>query len=238
MNRQDIFIIIVGVILSVLSIVLGGYDKLWNYIGLSNNIRGDLTIALSIFFLLIAFIIAFGRQLTVFLRKVEKLSRETPPLKLLEEKSGEEAFRVLIKRISVAEAAYNTKLFPEDYSKGYSEDAMNQWHTAISRTVKNGLIFREVISPTWESQSRQRLTTLSNKKGMYEVSMHNAVEFPILNFTILKLKNGDREIYFGWLMTPSYGFDKPCIISKDARIIEFFEQWFSALYSSGKQLNA
>lgn len=174
--------------------------------------------------------------MTLVIDKIEKAIKSSPQYGILEKTSGEEALRLLSKRVLDAKVVQNTKLFPTAPPTGYSKDAMDKWHSALNKGVKSGLYFREVISSGWEEMAQERLEKWEKLKGEYEVTMINPCEIPSLNFTILKYRDNSEEVWFGWIMSPTYGFDRPCFISKEANLITVFENWFDALFSHGKQI--
>ena len=236
MKRFDIICVAFGVFLAAVSIWLGTYDPLWQWIGVPEALRGSLTTAVSIFILLVAFLLSFYSQQSLMLRQIYEVTSGLPHVEFLESMNGNEAFLLLTMRISEAKSVLNTRLFPGDSRSGYSENTMAKWQAKIRSGIRSGLVFRDVLSPGLESTARECLAEYSGRKGMYEAVVVSSGTAPMMNFTVLTLSDGTKEVWFGWVMSPGYGFDQPCFRSRDARLTGFFEKWFAELFSSGSHL--
>jgi len=236
MKRLDIISVVFGVFLAALSIWLGTYDPFWQWIGVPDALRGSLTTAVSIFVLLSAFLLSFYFQQAQMLGQIDEVKRGLPHVEFLESMNGNEAFLLLTKHISVAKSVLNTRLYAGDFRGGYSEKTIAKWQTEIRSGIRSGLIFRDALSPALEFTAKELLSDSKGRKGMYEAVAVSSGNAPMMNFPVLTFSDDSKEVSFGWVMSPGYGFDQPCFRSQDARLTGFFEKWFSELFFSGDPL--
>ena len=125
-SRAEIGLIILTLLMGAGSIWLGTWDPLWIYVGVGPEIRGTLTIALSVFIVLAGFLPVIHLQQSRTLADAQKLQQQLlmelkatiPHLSAFEILSADKALAYLAREILAARSVWNTRLISEDVSSG------------------------------------------------------------------------------------------------------------------------
>jgi hypothetical protein len=112
--------------------------------------------------------------------------------------------------------------------------SISSWERSLRTAIRSGTVFREIISSGWVPHAQERLEDLQGAGGMYEASRVSCDLAAFLNFYVLVYKNGSKEVFFGWVMSPSHGFDQPCIRTSEPRVVQLFENWHADLFAKGE----
>lgn len=247
--RIDLIAVIFSVLLGAVSVWLGTYDPLWAVLGLSNDLRGSLTIALSLFVLLTGFLIAyyiqqsdvldrltdFGERLPLLLR--EEMSKQ-PQVDVLGVFNGDQALRLLCKGLGTAKVILNTRITAGTTVYSITANSLETWERALRTAIRSGSVYREIVSDGWQELARERVSTLAGSKGLYEACWMPCTLPAIVNFTVLQHTDGTKEVWFGWIMSPTQGVDQVCFRSTERRLVQMFENWHAALFAHGTTILA
>jgi hypothetical protein len=247
--RAELIAVILSVLFGAGSVWLGTYDPLWTMLGLSNDLRGSLTIALSLFVLLAGFLIAYYLQqsdvrdrLTALGERLPSELREAinsqPQVDVLAVVNGDQALRLLCERIKTAEVVLNTRITAGTTIYSITPKSLENWERAMRAAIRAGAIFREVVSEGWQDLARERVAALAGYKGIYEASRIPFLLPAFLNFTVMQHTDGSKEVWFGWIMSPTHGVEQACMRSTERRLVQLFESWHAALFAGGATVAA
>jgi hypothetical protein len=247
--RIELIAVIFSVLLGAVSVWLGTYDPLWTMLGLSNDLRGSLTIALSLFVLLTGFLITYYLQQSAVLNRLAELGEQLP-LVLREEINkqpqvdvlgvfnGDQAHRLLCRRLETAKVILNTRITMGTTVYSITSNSLETWERSLRTAIRSGAVYREIVSDGWQELARERVSSLAGSKGLYEACWIPYSLPAILNFTMLQHTDGTKEVWFGWIMSPTQGVDQVCFRSTERRMVQMFENWHAALFACGTTILA
>jgi hypothetical protein len=243
-NRRPIggiLSIAIGTILGVLSLALSSYDQLWDFFGVARDLRTAQTTALAILFLSAGFLVAvyfqqgdFKAELLAAQRsELAKLINSIPNTAIYTYYTGDDAMEALVAVLATVRCASNTRVLSRQLNLTLHAEA-SPWDQAIQNCVQSGLTFREVVSPGNEALVRNRRRSATGGKGVYEATIlrHSLPSF--LNFIVLEYRDGSKEVWFGWIVSRSSGFEGTVIRTAEVRIVTLFERWHSELFMAGQ----
>jgi hypothetical protein len=230
----------IGTVLAVASIALTAWNTLWSSLGIDNDQRTGVATALTILFLNLGFLVGLYFQQNDFKTEVldaqqhglQGLRNMIPSLTVFAAYTGEAAMGILTQRLPVATVALNTRILSAKMSET-SHAAESPWDVAVRRSVKGGLIFREVVSPDNESLARARLASSGGGRGRYQAAVlrHNLPSF--MNFIVLEMSDGRKEVWFGWVVSLTAGWEGTVICTAEHKVVTLFEGWHAELLRAG-----
>lgn len=233
--------LIVGIGLLVagsLSFALNTWAPLWDKLAVPPEERGQLNIALSIFALLLANWIGVYQLMNQTMERVnrslERWNASQPRLPVFEVMSGNEAFLYLARQIQGAKTVLNTRIAPPNMPAGYSTAAGKSWEKAVEASIRNGTIFRDVVSDCWEPLARGLYRRVLASDGTYQFANLGPVTPPFLNFVIVDKAREHSEVLFGWAISPQ-NWDQPCFKTEEGRIVGYFRELHAELFRAGHE---
>jgi hypothetical protein len=105
----------------------------------------------------------------------------------------------------------------------------------VETALRKGLKFREVVTSQWatDADNLELLAQRANPQHRYRYTKLDADVPPFLNFTIIQDRDGNREVFCGWIITPIKGFEQPCLRFRDPRVVDYFLAWHNELSLRG-----
>ncbi len=242
---RSLTIIVIGLVFSILSLVFGAFDPLFDWLGTGTcntaqltqacQLRQGIAIGLSVFFALAGFLVAVFDKLAEVSSKVERHIGDLP-LRVRNFRTfdnSNQALTYIAGRLSLASVVRNTRIVahnltrPEDFAGQEREN----YEDGVRKLIERGAFVYDVVTKHWESDAI-KLAKLKNAKS-YRCRVLRQDLPPCLNFTILFFGPGDRELIFGWALSAAAGFERQCFLTTDDHVIDFFEKWHEDLYTHG-----
>ncbi|HEV2889182.1 MAG TPA: hypothetical protein VGX28_02300 [Frankiaceae bacterium] len=227
----------------MLSLALVSYDRLWSFLGVARDQRAGQSTGLAVLCVCIGFLVAvYIQQCDFHAELIQAQAQEfaafrsaLPPADTYSYYTGTEAMALLVNAISTARVAKNTRILSPKLSET-SHSAGSSWDLAIRQAVAAGLTFREVVSRDNEALTRDRLSAAEAGVGRYEASilLHSLPSF--LNFIVLEKVDGSREVWFGWVVSRTAGFEDVVVRACEDHIVRLFERWHSELFLAGRRV--
>jgi ABC-type multidrug transport system fused ATPase/permease subunit len=225
-----LIVVIVGVILSLLALVAGTYDPLWSWLGVTNgNLRGSLTLTFSLFFLLVSFLLAHYQKLDEIATSVQnftdglnkRLKQELPHIQVLRAILADAALKEIAASLGDARVVRNTRILGDKLRGGYqSEEGREYARIFEKRLIRGGMIAYDVINTSWQDYARDLLAKVPDQHYRCYVVANSLPSF--LNFIVLEYADGERDVYFGWAISPTRGFEQVCFHTTENRVVSFF----------------
>jgi len=253
-RRQSLISIAAGMALGVLSLALPSFNRMWSAFGVSNSLRVGESTALAILFINLGFLIAVYFQQSDFSDEITSQQTEMterllsaqatefsqilnalPSTEVFTYYPGEKAMSSLTAILPNMHKALNTRMLTIEANKT-NHPALSPWDEAVRESVRNGLTFREVLSAGNEPLALGRIDAADGGRGIYEASLlaYNLPSF--LNFIILEGRDGSSEVWFGWIVSRTAGYEGTVVRTSEGRIVKLFEQWHSELFASGEPI--
>jgi hypothetical protein len=241
---RPFFSILLGTLIGVATLALTNFDPLWNWLKVPANIRDPLTLGMSIFFLLVGFLLAFYFQqadaATTQAAENERfrtgMLQSIPQLTLFTMYNGGEAIRFISEVLGKAKIVLNTRIFTGTYNP--NEKSLQLWDSAICDAVNERLFFKEVVSEGNRDLVSNRIRATSNSKGTYQGAWVDYQLPGFLNFIILEFSTGLKEVWLGWRISPGVGFECPVVRTNEAHVVAIFENWHHELYAKAEQVSS
>lgn len=245
-SRSGFIAIAIGTILGVLSIALPSLNSFWSIFGVvSQQERVGESTALAILFICLGFLLAVYLQQLDFKsdvlklqdEKLERLISAIPSIHIYSRYSGDEAMVFIASLLPITKMALNTRILTEEMNKT-NHPVLSPWDNAVRSAVKNGLTFRDVVSKGNESIANGRSQAAIGGSGIYEASFveHSLPSF--MNFIVLEGRDGSLEVWFGWIVSKSAGYEGTVIRTGDAHIVQLFERWHREMFNAGTMISA
>lgn len=226
LSIRELIANLIAAALAVGNIVFGSYEALWELVGASAEMRGALTLGLSVVILLLGHIVGAA------IREAEQIKDITTRLSSFEQTlnnsmSGVSGMRVfqtsdaalsyLIDRLPNAKKVWNTRI-PAPGVGDYSGDIARRYAEAVHKAVQSGVFFKEIVGPVFEA----RAAALSKSGDNYEYVTWDNPNAPFFNFIVVEDASGVREVIFGWVITPVHGFEQACFNSRNQSLVHTF----------------
>lgn len=240
MKKLEILSIVIGIFMSVFGLVFGSYDPLWDQFDVNADVRGGLTIGLSLFFLLLGFLFAIylksQSQEEILNQTLNDLKYQIPQLSTFKVMDANSALSYLECQLPLIRSMINTRI-ASNQNAGYSTTEGKSYNAAIEKSIKKGLQLREIVNKPWQESAENRKQSLTSiilgqVNGSYEFQVVDTALPSFLNFSVLAYLDGRKEVIFGWAITKGRRFEQKCFVSDERSIVEFFESWFYDLYSA------
>jgi hypothetical protein len=240
-SRNAFTSIALGTLVGIASLMLTSFDALWSSLGVVPDLRPVQAGAVAILAVNLGFLLAFYFQQKDFTENlvdqqnelVDALLRIIPSSALFSYYTGDDALKALARLLPDCKYALNTRIFCEELNPTHNP-GFPAWETAVRSAVRRGLSFRDVLSRGNEGLVLERCRVTKGGRGIYEAALID-YEFPsFLNFIVLELVGGGKEVWFGWLISRGLGFEGPVIRTTERRIVALFESWHRDLFSGGE----
>lgn len=228
-----------GLAVGIIGFALTSFDPLWEVLGVDPEIRAPLGIGLSLFVLLVGFLGAlYFEQLAFYAGQVDfqaEVRRSIPTVTLFSVSTGDEAMKRVSGLLLSARSVRNTRVFQGHYVPP-PHPRVSEWDAALRTAVHNGVTYREVVSVGNEALVLERQRAAAGGRGTYGAVV---IDWPLptfLNFVILELQDGTRELWFGWLISPHVGYEEDVVRTTEQRTVDLFRNWHLDLYAHGNAL--
>lgn len=223
--------VLIGLILGVTSIIVGYLDTTLDRV----SIRQGISIAFSIFCILGGLVVSLHFQRSSAVHRIMQLFQEVtqslPQGLVLTTHTSHQALELLTVRLQKATNALNTRVSYKAEPNEPRQVLLNDWEMAISDAVRAGLNLVEVFSPNWRELAEARRNKFAGKNS-YEAYVLKFEPHAFLNFIVLTYPPNHKEVWFGWLMSPGYGFTFPCIRCCEPKVVQLFEAFHRELVAS------
>lgn len=229
-----------ALIIYIISIALSGIAL---FLGLSSNMFGLFKNPTSAQFASFAtgiFIIIIGDRLASFLHdrdllnkfseKVMVCFRRVPHMNVIEEfTTSDDAMNYVASRIPDCRSILNTKISKDSIEP--RRDVSLIYTKVLKKALKNGLSYRDIISPGFESYSNDLRQHSNECNGTYDYCIQKDISSSFLNFIVLHFKddNAEPELIIGWATSSIMGTDHKAFKIKDQRIINYFAMYHQSL---------
>lgn len=155
---------------------------------------------------------------------------EIPQINVIKEfATSDDALLYLANRIQDSKVIMNTKISKEVIQ--YRQDVGSLFNSAIKKALKNGLIYRDLISPGFEDSSEKLKQYSDNCNGTYEYQIQDEITSSFLNFIILDYGD-EEELVFGWATSVYMGMEQKAYKVRDKRVISYFKDYHRSLFSN------
>lgn len=236
---------IIGLSASIAIAALGTYEPLWIKLKISDPVlRGILTVFIALLAMLGSFLMAIyvelGNQSETLTQSNNDLVTEVintmPHIQPFRCIPCEAAILEISAKLSRVKLVWNTRIVASAAPSGYPNTVGKTWTDAVISGLQHGLHFRDVISSAWVDYCTELRDNINVEGGSYDAKVVG-IDIPsFMNFIILEYIDGSKELYFGWALSPLYGFDQNSFLTTEGRLIHFFESLFSELWSQGVSL--
>jgi len=256
--------IVVGLFLSLLSLIVGSSDPLFKILqtgecdyGLIGGcqLREGVSIALAVLFALGGFLIAVFDKFSDVEATLADLALSTKrqvevDLPALFDQLGRDrtfrafpnsdaALQYIMGRLPAAKTAHNTRLVAHDFPDDYVGKGMrNEYETSVQNALSHGLVFYDLVSSHWKDHAAEMQKLKGDGTGEYKFRWLDISLPPSINFIVLEFGHGDRELIFGWAISKTAGFEKQCFLTTERGVIDFYVELFQELYSRAKDYTA
>jgi len=139
-----------------------------------------------------------------------------------------DAIEYLCSRLPYACTVLNTRV--SDTGVAPRTDIGDKWSKIIAKRVKAGLVFKDIVSPTFNEYAKQLESACSNAGGSYNYTVLANTPPSYLNFIVLEYQNGDEEVLLGWATSTYKGMEQRAYTIRDKRMIAYFRDYHGQLY--------
>jgi len=163
-----------------------------------------------------------------------------PAVSVIKAHTNDSALRAICDRVLRAQVVLNTKVTISDstFASTNAPASLKRWEDAVRRAIATRpVFFKEVVSPGYVTAVRLRVEALKSPKGNYEAKKITCDLAAFLNFTVFQFPNSPKQVFFGWLLSKTYGFEHVCYESEEPNLVSLFENWFYELWESGQLLH-
>lgn len=160
-------------------------------------------------------------------QKLEEYISSTPLLNLITEfRDCDTAMEYLTSRMPFAHTIWNTKISgdsiePRDGSR---------YESALKQSIKLGLDYKDIVSAGFDEYANGLQKNAQGKKGTYSYKTLTDHPNSFINFVIIRDRNGDEELIFGWATSKNRGNEQSAFKVMDKRIISFFKEYHGDLF--------
>jgi hypothetical protein len=229
-SRNALVSLALGTVLGLLSFGLTSYQPLWKLVHASGDVSATLGVGLSVIILLLGFLFALYFQQSDY---QDELRRAIPNLTLFTVSSGDEAMHQVSRLFSSARMVLNTRIFSGDFNPT-ANPGHSHWDKRLRSAVRDGLTFREVASAGNLDLVCERKRVTEGGSGLYDAVIVDYNFESFLNFVLLEFRDGTKELWFGWLVSPGAGFEQHVVHTTEKQIVQMFETWHRDLYTRGR----
>jgi hypothetical protein len=239
----DIIVYSISILLAVAGLVFGAWDPLWRATGLDRDLRPGMTMAASVVVLLAGHYLAVVLRESALAAKIEDsfdaFSRTmTSSLHGVEAlvvfQTSDDAMNYLTSRLPKASKVWNTRITVGGIGD-YSTAASKRYAHAVEQAIIRGVFFREVVGSTFANRAADLRTAGQSRGYNYDYTKIADPSSPMFNFIIIEDDHGEREILFGWVITPSHGFEQNCFKSRNGHLVGQFMSIHGELMSRSFQ---
>lgn len=223
----------------IITIILSGLAL---FMSLSNNMFGlfnDPTHVQFASFAAAILIIFIGDRLASLLSKsnlLQNLSQmlsdklnEVPQINVIKEfATSDDALKYIASRVQDSKVILNTKISKEAIPP--RQDIGLLFTNAIKKALKNGLVYRDIISPGFEEYSKELKQYSVKCNGNYEYRIQEGISSSFLNFIILDYGD-EEELVFGWATSSFMGTEQKAFKLRDKRLITYFKDYHHSLFT-------
>jgi hypothetical protein len=223
-------------------------DKLWQAFGITEiEIRQGLTLSSSLFVLLSGFLLSLMSILgnlndsitSTRVNVVKDLESRIPKLKALNSYNSKDAIFEIIKKLKDAKVILNTKFIHPDFSKFPYNEKLIPFSAEFEKAIVNGATGRDITSSLLGIKSCETLYSKIKKRktvnGSYDARILSPTK-TMIDFICIKSKNGDEEVWFGWLLSPGSGLEQIAFRTREADLVLMFKNWHQELFRSGNKI--
>lgn len=226
---------ITSYILAIFSFIFGSYDTLWNTLNIIEDLRVPLTVGVSILILLIGHFIntlQIETDISIRLSELEKLVKDTSKnsyLRILN--NSDEGLTYLTSKFATTRIVKNTRIPYAEHANLQTSNSKKYVKGLKNLLKDSNIVFREVIVENGKPFSLELESIALQYKSSY---LYKAIAKPssgFINFTIITDIYNESEVILGWITSPNLGFSENCIISRDDRLVAFFNTVFEELWN-------
>jgi len=244
-STKQILVILLTIILAVLGFLQG--FVIWDYLGVKGELaKSSLTIGSSLmivfsgFFLTLYDLIGSVKiELQSVKRNIfEEMISAFPNYPPLNTYSGNEGLMLLCGKLSITKLALNTRFTPKEFGVLYSPE-ISVWNDEILKNLGRGLIFREVVCNSGTTEARRLISDIRASeriKGAYKCVEIVPNINSCINFIVLHLNDGTKEVWFGWVLSKGAELERLCFKSIDKDLVNMFEDWHTSLSNDGDKI--
>lgn len=244
----DLGILLTGLLLGFLSLWVGSGEAIWQYLDIPKAQQAPLTGALSIMFLLAGFLIATYQQVDKLRQAVDGQTRELArelaargSSSSLRSLSSDAALQEITTLLPSTARVWNTRIAAQGLDEYYPTAAGRAFDAALQRSVTARRVhYREVLSQQWEGHVAAWLSRKAPRNAGGGGASFSVLELDVpsfVNFIVLELGDGSKQIYFGWAISRQRGFEQSCLHISDARAADYYVSWHNELFASGRAVN-
>lgn len=226
---------IISYLIAIISFVFGGWDLLWEQLGVVVGNRPVMSLGLSLLVMLFGHFVSVQINEHTVLQSVSSIERDIKPIaeaighpEVKRLGDGEDALNYLIGKFPDTTSIINTRL-PAPGATEYRTHNNLQYIQGFEKLVKRGVRVQEIAAGNFSNYC-EKLSSLG--KSTYKFKIIDPPPPSFINFSILTLENGSREVIFGWPVSEVEEFNAACFLSADNEVIALFETVF-AEYSRG-----
>ena len=152
---------------------------------------------------------------------------KVPHINVIKEFStSDDAMKYIASRVQDCKVILNTKISKEAIQP--RRDIGLLYMNAVKKALKNGLVYRDIISPGFENYSEELKEYSVKCDGNYEYRLQESTSSSFLNFIILDFGD-EEELVLGWATSFYMGPAQKAFKIKDKRIISYFKGYHHSL---------
>ena len=219
--------------IALISFVVGTYEPLWKYLKIPSELWPSLTTGFSVLILLLGHhfaIVLRDRHVEESIKKIEfsigKISSVIEHSIVQKLGNGDDGLRYLMSKFGKVVSLRNTRI-PSAGAKKYRSSLSVQYVSALENLASRGVVFREIAGAGFIDYCQ---TIKSKQHSTYDFAIIDPSLDSFINFTILELSDGTRELVFGWPVSSVEEFSAGCFLSKNDSLIALFETVFNEQY--------
>ena len=232
MNRAELIIYIITTILAFIGFFAGittdffGFLSKPEYVPIGACYIGILT-------LLIGDRIANGIALSSSRKeqqeKLKKTMLNIPQLNIITEFSDcDSAMEYLSSKMAYAHTVWNTKISGDGIKP--RDGVASKFEGSLKKAIRLGVIYKDVVSESFGDYAENLKMYSEGKAGSYEFKIMKDCPNSFINFVLIKDKNGDEELIFGWATSKNRGNEQSAYKIRDQRVTSFFKDYHGDLF--------
>lgn len=241
LSDRELLVTFAGFGLGILS--LWASDPIWEFLGIDDTgRRTDLASSTAAVILFASFLITLSVQVdrirtdttATVSGLLTQLEQRVPDIRALQVMTSEHALEQLASQLTSASAYWNTRVAPTNIDPADTVTSLKH-DKALARAIRSGCVYREVLSPQWEDRAHGLASLAERRPGQVHLHVVDAPLHPMLNFCVVKHRDGSMDAYLGWAMSRQRRFEQPCLRFRDQRVAEYLIEVFSGMAGGGRR---
>lgn len=231
---RDLLLYLLGLVIFAVTLIVGIRTDVWGTVqDPSTAVLASLALSLGAF-LVLDRIAAAMRDVSNYDRvasAIADLQGELPRAAgVFEFASSNDAMQELSSLIPNARLVLNTKVSKAAVMA--RSDVGQEYERAIEKGLRRGLTYRDVVSEGFVDYAESLTRYAEGKRGEYSYVVLREVAPVFLNFIVIEMPSGERQLIVGWATSAASGAEQKAFRLVDPRVIDYFVSYHAGLTSS------